>query len=235
MSYTQPPNFPVGFNPYYLPRSQPWAIINERLAHDQSMYALGEYSIFVMLWKITDYQANLCQRCPVCYQPEGAIAQVYKQSDNPKCPVCYGTTFAGNHGGLKALIVRPAMWSTRSTDNMTDQARGVIVSNATQVQSTSDFRLQTGDFIFRADGTRWQIRTPNQDSGETGFEASTDPRTMIAMDYQNVMREDESSVAYLIPPPPVTSMALLDVGPGYPNPAQFLSIQVIDGPLVPLQ
>jgi hypothetical protein len=233
--FIQPGSSP--WNPFYLPRSQPWAIVNERLAHDQAMFGLGEYSIWALLWKtddaeVADQSNDLVTRCPTCWWSDPSVAAAYEQTSDPRCPTCYGTTYAGPHGGLKAMVVRPTMWAG-GTDQMANTARGVLITNTAQVQATSDFRAQFGDFIFRADGTRWQIKVPDQDSTETGFEVSTDPRTMVAINYSNVVREDEASVAYLIPPPPAQCMALLDVGPGYPT--NFSAIEFADTALIPNQ
>jgi hypothetical protein len=93
-----------------------------------------------------------------------------------------------------------------------------MITSRAEVQSVSDFRMRSGDFVFKADGTRWRVQEKQTDSVITGFQASDDINAMIGYRYPNVVREDESSIAYLIPPDGPTLGTILDVSvePNYP-------------------
>jgi hypothetical protein len=216
-------------NPYYLPDPQHYAIEQERQRHNQAVYSFGEYSIFCLLWTILDFTNGLVRRCARCYLSYGDVADVYEQPSQRRCIDCLGTTF---EGGIKAYIVRPAIWTTDS-DEIREAPRGDLVINTATVQSTSDFRLSTNDYILREDGSRWQVKTPVTNWVVTGFEVATDARTMVGYNNVGVLREDESSVAYLIPPVTqagLTSLLLIDRSR---TPTDFSAIEYVHGPLVP--
>ena len=127
--------------PYHLREQQNYAVTQERMRHDQALYSLGEYAAFVLMWHIQDFEAGLVTRCSRCYGENNLIAQVYEQPVENKCPVCFGTTF---DGGYKAILVRPSIWDTNEEDFRLS-ARGEVIVQTASVQSTSDFRLRTGD------------------------------------------------------------------------------------------
>lgn len=191
------------------------------------MNSFGEFAMFVLLWNILDHNAGLVERCSTCYLAQGKIADVYGQSSQAKCPDCYGTTF---EGGIKAKLVRTSLWDVNEEDNQADHRGEVIVQTAT-VQATSDFRLRSGDYIFRADGTRWKMRTMSTNSLRTGF-MEPEFRTEVGWNYGTVNREDYSSVAYDIPPDPETLMAALDVTHLRYKP-DFSMLEEVHGPLLP--
>src|SRR6478609_414109 len=57
----------VTASPYYLRDRQNWAVEQERMRHDEALYSIGEYAIFVLMWHIQDLTAGLVQRCSRCY------------------------------------------------------------------------------------------------------------------------------------------------------------------------
>lgn len=210
----------------------------ERQLHDEAVYAYGEASMFILLWTIDDYEANLVGRCPWCFLRGGIeedVAKVYNQPAIAKCEYCYGTSFwdesATQLNGLKARIVRPAMWeATDETHKLV--AQGDVANSVASLQSISDFRCRSGDFVLKADGTRWRIQDRATDNIISGYQASNDVRTMIGYVYPEVIREDESSVAFLIPPDVDTQKTILDISP-YPNyPVDMSAYEVINGNLI---
>lgn len=194
----QPPNQPPpvpGVMPYFLRERQDYAVEQERQRHNETLYAFGEYAIFVLLWRAADYDAGRVARCSVCFGSD-PIASVYQQPSRAKCPSCFGTTY---EGGYKARLVRPSIWDSNEEDYR-ESARGEVISQTVSIQTTSDFRLRTGDYVFRADGARYQMRTMSSNELRTGFAMPTSASSVVGYNYGTVSREDETSVAYLIPP-----------------------------------
>lgn len=182
--------------PYYVRETQPWAIEQERRRHQQALWYFGEPTMFCLLWHLEDFQSNLVERCPLCYESQGAVAEVYGQASDAKCPSCFGTTF---EGGFKALIVRPAIFSD-SDESETRHSRGVVHPNDLTIESTPDFRIRSGDYCFRITGDRFYLRVPERVTLRTGFAPPTQHDAAIGYNHANAAQEDPSSVAYLIPP-----------------------------------
>lgn len=228
---------PEESNPYWLPDEQPWAREQARQHHDEATYRLGEYTMFVMLWRVEDFEAGLVGRCPTCYLAYGEIAEAYGQSSNEDCPTCYGTTFAydtgaGTHIGYRARVVRPAIWVPNVKRNSQGR-RGEEESNTTAIQTTADFQLRTGDVAIRADNSRWKMRTPTTNFLRTGFAPSTPDRTNLGFHYAQFDLEDEATVTYDIPP---TDPALIRDRLDVPVPdwtKDFSDIEEAPGPLFP--
>lgn len=211
--------------PYHLPERQQYAIEQERQRHNQALYAFGEYAMFCLLWRRTDYDAGLVGSCLRCVVPYGAIAEVYQQSADSKCPECFGTSYAG---GFKALLVRPSLWDY-TEEATTGSTRGVLISQSASVQTTADFRLRTNDFIFRVDGSRWQMRTMSTNHLRTGFTPSQNDA--VGYNFGTVGREDEDSVAYLIPPATETLTEILAEATTRHAPTDWREHEVIRGPV----
>lgn len=213
--------------PYHLTERQDYAVRQERQRHDQALYRLGEYAVFVLMWHLLDFEAGRVTRCSRCYADDNLIAQVYNQPVENKCPTCFGTTF---EGGYKAILVRPSLWDTNEEDYRLS-ARGEIVTQTSSVQSTSDFRLRTGDYVLRADGSRYQMRTMASNELRTGFAMPTAATAVVGYNYGTVSREDESTVAYLLPPAQ-TVLATRLVPPFPQMPPDFGDLEVIRGPVL---
>ena len=212
----------VSFQPFWLKTPDWYEVRTVRQDHDDAIYAYGEYSLFILLWNATDFSQGLVQHCPNCYEQFGAIAEVYNQPAMSSCPICYGSSFfssgAAQLGGLKARIVRPAMWNS-TDDGQKQVAQGVMVTSTTSLQTTSDFRMRSGDYVVKADASRWRIQPHTSDYLISGFQAQDDIRSMVGINYPEAIREDESSPAYLVPPTDdATIKANLDVSviPNYP-------------------
>lgn len=164
-------------------------------SHDQALYGYGEWTIFFLMWRISDHKKELVARCSNCYLPFGDVSEVYQQPSIRKCPVCYGTTF---EGGYKARIIRPAIWNINAEEDK-EQRRGEITKNTSSVQSTSDFRMRIGDYLVRGDNTRWQMRSPAAAFLRSGFATATPQLNQMGSLYTQCDQEDESSVSYIIP------------------------------------
>lgn len=223
-----PPTPPQPGNPLWLPDPQKYAVDQERYRHEDALYHFGEYAIFVLLWRIQDHEAELVARCSTCFTDFGEINETYQQPTIRKCPDCFGTTF---EGGFKAKIVRPSLWDFHEADDKTDRAgRGEMIAQGASVQATADFRLRTGDYILRGDGSRWQMKTIASSHLREGFEVPSTERTALGFNFGVCNREDESSVAYIIPPLQDDLIDLLDVA--YMRyPADFSDVEIVRGPL----
>lgn len=183
------------YDTYVVPDAKNWEVENERARHDQALYRLGEYAIFVLMWQMQDFTLGLVGRCTTCFVPQGALEDTWAQPAYFKCPDCYGSGF---EGGYKAVLVRPSLWSW---DEPVQQqvARGVINTNVAQVQTTADFRLQPKDYVIRGDGSRWQAQQVEGEHLDTGFGTQAGPWNAVGFSYANVTREDESSPVYMLP------------------------------------
>lgn len=215
--------------PYYVRATQDWAVQQERQRHTQAMYQVGEPALFVLMWHVEDYEAGYVGKCPRCVQDpttvEGRIQAVYRQPLTSTCPFCFGTTF---DGGIRAKIVRPALFTDADEDERRGE-RGVTHAESTMIESTEDFRCRTGDFVFRADGSRWQLSTPRRVQLRTGYQHPTQAASSIGYTQIPANREDESSVAFQIPPNPQELRAWLIAPQQWPNPVN----DVVIGPLIP--
>lgn len=182
--------------PYYVREPQNWAVEQERMRHIQPMYTVGELAMFVLLWTIRDFEVGRVVRCDQCYTSRGVIAEAYGQPSKNKCPYCYGTTF---DGGFRAVIVRPVM--INDTDpNQQFQNRGVPETEDINVETTPDFQINSGDYLFRATGERFALRAPSRNTLRSGFMAPYQADTKISYAALRASREDETSAAYIIPP-----------------------------------
>lgn len=213
--------------PYYVRDRQDWAIDQEHLRHNQALWTVGEYAMFALMWHIQDFTAGLVGRCQKCYKSHGVVAEAYGQGSKNKCTSCYGTTF---EGGFKNLIVRPAIFADTDSGEMHDR-RGMMHPDDVDVESTSDFRVRPGDYVFRADGTRWQLRVPQRVTLRTGFGFPGQAQTGIGYNLSRASLEDVDSVAYLIPPRTADLAPVLRSGQYVP--ANFAAVEVMRGPLIP--
>lgn len=217
---------PHEVQPYYVRETQPWAVEQENLRHDQALYTVGEYVMFVLMWHNFDFEAGLVQRCPRCYVAAGKIAEVYKQPSKNRCLDCFGTTY---QGGFKAKIIRPAIFTDTNEEEATDR-RGVIHPQNVSIESTSDFRIRRGDFAFRADGTRWWLRGAEVVRLRSGFGYPSQANSGLNINISQASLEDDDTVAYEIPPTGPELTALL--GLAVRQPADFAAHEVIRAPLI---
>src|SRR2546430_9574388 len=113
------PQLPVGYRQktdQWIAEREGWAHNQIRDSHLQALSQMGEYSMFTLMWWAKDYAAGLVALCPTCTLSNemlGRISKAYEQPTREKCPDCYGTHFAG---GIRAPIVRPALWTDSNTD-----------------------------------------------------------------------------------------------------------------------
>jgi hypothetical protein len=227
------PGDEVRYQPYYVREVQDWAVQQEHLRHSQALYDFGEWAMFCLLWHIQDYSAGLVGRCSRCYGADGSkqreISDVYQQPTQNRCPVCFGTTF---EGGFKALIIRPTLFSdTDESERM--QARGVVHPSDLDVESTPDFRVRSGDYVFRSSGDRFQLRVPQRVTLRTGFAHPHQSTAAIGYNHARASLEDPNvSVAYLIPPPAATLPSLLSLAGK--TPADFTQYEIIRSSLIPV-
>lgn len=223
-----------------LPRLQPtwqrdvqrWAIGEERRRHVQALWQFGELAVFCLMWTAADEAAGLVVRCLRCFanpslSTEDRISASYGQGNQYACTDCFGTQF---EGGFRALIVRPAIFNDMDK-GQTKGAKGVVQPGTLGIETTPDFRIRPGDYCFRSDGDRFQLRQPRRTTLRTGF--ATPWQADAAIDYNqlNAALEDPASVAYQIPP--ARSELAQVLGTYTRLPADFSWFEVIRAPLIP--
>lgn len=218
---------------YYVRDRQDWSVEQERQRHNQALFTVGEYAMFALMWHLPDFEAGLVGRCTRCSGAAGskqeAILDVYKQPTQNKCTACFGTTF---EGGYRALIVRPAIFSDTDEGEQLSN-RGLVQPNDINVESTTDFRVRSNDYVFRADGDRYQLGVPQRITLRTGFGIPSQTSAAIGYNHARASYEDpRASVAYMIGPSAPALRELLTRGSRYPE--DFSSAEVIRGPLIPV-
>jgi hypothetical protein len=215
------------WQPYYVREQQGWAIEQERMRHIQALYQVGENAAFFLMWHLLDFEAGLVGRCTRCYAAGRAqrVAEVYNQPTQQKCPDCYGTTF---QGGIRARIVRPALF-TDADETEHPESRGTQHPVSLTVESSVDFRLREGDYVIRADGTRWRTATPVRTNLRSGFGHPVQGADAISYNASSARLEDRTSVAYQLP---VGSLAAV-LGRQHQQPDAFGDYEILNGLLLP--
>ncbi len=190
---------------HHMPDRANWTVLQQQRSNREALHLLGEYTMFVLLWTDADRDAGLVQTCQTCLTDENVL-KAYGQARKIKCPDCFGTTFSG---GFRAKIIRPALWDTNSKVLREEGPRGQETVRTASVQSTSDFRMNVGDWVVRADGSRWQVQSVSRTSLHTGFEHIT-PDDVLGNNFGNVVEEPGDSPAFLVPPDTPAIRTLLD-------------------------
>jgi hypothetical protein len=228
---------------------QRFAIDQEREHHVQALWQYGELAVFALAWSTIDLTAGLAVRCPRCFtnaqatslalQPsEAAIAAAYGQGNQYSCPLCYNTqmvsakTPAPLYPGLRALLVRPAVFTDLDQDRQ-KTAKGVMNTGTISAESTPDFRVRSGDWMFRVTGERFRLRVPRRVTLRTGFASPYQEAAAITYNLMNANLEDPTTVAYIIPP---DASALHQwLGTYTRVPVSYSGLEVINGPLIPVE
>jgi hypothetical protein len=243
---------PARLQPVWQRDPQGFAVAQERMRHAQALEQYGEMVMFALLWRPADIEAGLAQRCTRCYTPssviprnpvlpgtgadaERRISAAYGQGNQNRCPLCYGTQIiaadaSSRLAGLRALLVRPAI-VTDTDQNQQRTAKGVVNTGQTGVQTTPDFRGHTLDYLFRADGRRYQLNVPSRTTLRTGFASPWQASAAVAYNVMGASLEDaKASVAYAIPP---ARQELEQVLGTYTRlPVSYAWIEQANGPLI---
>lgn len=218
-----------GDNIYYTRDPQRWAVDQEHYRHNQAIWMIGEYVMYALMWHLEDFEGGLVGRCQRCGNTDNKVFQAYGQSDRYDCPECYGTTF---EGGIRCLIVRPAIIED-TDEGETHDRRGIPLGNTTvNVETTTDFRVRTMDYLFRQDGSRWQCRVPKRVSVRTGFEHPYQATSAISYNNLSAASLDPADVAYKVGPYSASDLGSILLGQSY-GPADFSSVEILNGPLIP--
>lgn len=222
--------------PYYLRRQQRWAVDNERQRHLQALYMYGEWTMFVLMWHIEDFNANLVDKCHRCFgvpgeakTPENRRSAAYGNVNEYRCPNCFGTTF---EGGFKSIIVRPAIFGDTDESQQYGE-RGVSNPGELDVESTPDFRVRSGDYSFRSTGDRYFLRVPDRVTLRTGFATPYQRTDAIGYNHAKAAIADPTAVAYSLPPSPEDLVSILNVQGSY-TPVDFSAFEIIRSPLIPV-
>jgi Zn-finger nucleic acid-binding protein len=181
--------------PFHFTNRQPFAEATIRRHHHETLYAYGEYAIFVALWHAEDFDLGLVGRCPVCYA-SSRVAQAYGQGERNRCPSCFGTTF---EGGYRLKVIRPAIFTDRVTDTA-DTPRGSVMTDQVTIETTEDFTFRHGDYVIR----RGNIRYSTEEKGivvvRSGFGEPQDPDSIAGTISSARLEDRVTSPAYLVPP-----------------------------------
>lgn len=221
---------------FHLPGRQPFARDTKRRTHNEALYAYGEWSLFVLMWTLQDFNAGRVGRCSRCqaggsapHHNSEAIFDTFKQAVENRCPSCFGTTF---EGGWKAKIVRPAI--VDYSEERWDRDRRGLVSNSTgQVQSTEDFHLTDADYLFRGDGTRWRTQGGSTTTRlRDGFGTPSRIDSNLGYNYAQIVKLDKSSVAFDIAPVAASELTELLERVGEHFPPDFDAVDQIRGPIL---
>lgn len=219
--------------PYHLRARQDFAVEQERQRHSEALYHVGEFAIFVLMWKLLDFKGGLVERCSVCYgapdSEQERLAKVYNQATQKKCPNCFGTTF---EGGYRARIIRPAIFSETDESEKPEQRRGTIHPSNVTLDTTADFQLMEGDYVIRGDNSRWRCRTPQDTTLRTGFEFPYQTKTSVAYNRVRADFEEPSTVAFLLPPTSEINVREYCAADGF-WPGSHDLYEDIRGPLIP--
>jgi hypothetical protein len=228
------PARPVTGTPYYTREHQGWAVEQERYRHNGPLYTLGEWVIFVLLWKEIDHRRGLVERCARCFRSghdiSDRVSAVYKQPTQQKCPDCLGTTF---EGGFRARIVRPAILSEVDESERLQKRGETHPANHT-VNTTVDFRARNGDFLIRADNSRWQLDVPRRTTLRSGLEHPAQGETGLNYSGMTAKYEEEGQIVYQVPPTdPADVAAVLHQPMSQSAPADFSGFEIKRAELIP--
>jgi hypothetical protein len=222
---------PPRVQPYHLQEHQRFAVDQERQRHADALWHVGEYAVFWLMWHLLDFEQGLVTRCSRCWGTSGTdarIAAVYEQPKQNECPVCFGTTF---EGGYRARIVRPAIFADTDQSERLDK-RGEVHPHTVSIETTWDFRIRQGDYVGRADNSRWRMRVPSRTTLRSGFGFAG--QTEASLTYARIIgeREEEKTVAYKLPPedPEVIRNVLSQPAR---SPLDFEVFEQLRGPLIP--
>lgn len=214
-------------DPLYIHQpTMPWVGDQITHSHEEVLYDHGEYAMFVLMWTPLDRAADRVGDCPKCVIAYGEIAKAYGQPAKEKCDGCFGTGF---EGGYRAKIVRPSLWNDGTPDD--DQtARGYVVRDTYLVETTNDFTMHKGDYVFRATGDRYQTEALNATNIQHGFGTPSRTNMRVAGALPQVRLENKTSVAYIIPPTEAELVTTLN------QPVNFSTdlsvVEEVRGPLV---
>lgn len=227
-----PPTPTTGPNRFYVRSTQDWAVQQERYRHDQALYAIGEYCVLLLMWRVLDFELDLVTRCMTCYRSTNPLdnraTAVYQQPTKNRCPDCYGTTF---EGGYRALLVRPLILADTDESEKLDR-RGAVHPQRLNAETPSGFRMFQGDYVFREDGSRYRVITqPRRITVRTGFDHPSEASASIGYSRVELGYEEPSTVAYDLPPATADYAPLLAQAAHFP--ASFDAIEQIRGPLLP--
>lgn len=191
--------------PYRAEAYQPWATAQVDKSHEEALYGYGELCLYTLMWRPQDHEDGLVQRCSTCWGgARSRQAEAFRQPTTRECPDCFGTTF---DGGFRAQIVRPTLFADRNHE-ISEEARGYITSDTLQVETTGDFTMNKGDFLFRFDNDRYQMEQKREVILRAGFAPPVNTESFGGTTTAHL--EDETSVAFKIPPTnPADVLALL--------------------------
>jgi hypothetical protein len=209
--------------PLMAQRPQDWASHTLAASHEDAIGTFGEFAIFTLMWRPTDFRDGLVGHCTTCFAgARSRQAEAFQQPEKRNCPDCFGTTF---EGGYRAQIIRPVIVSDRATV-VAEGKEGTTETDTIQFETTGDFSFTLGDYLTRFDNTRYQVETKTEVVVQTGFEPSIKAESLNSMAIAHL--EEETSVAHMIPPtdPVVVAALLSKQGPFYIQDIEQMNITI---------
>lgn len=212
--------------PYRAQPPQDYAADTIETTHEEALLSFGELGLFTLMWRPNDQERGLVGTCTTCSGNTGSIAdrqaKAFQQPTKRECVDCYGTTF---EGGYRAQIIRPMLMADRDSE-VEDVRQGSLTRDSISFETTSDFYFHRGDYVFRADNTRFQTEEKNEAIIRTGFEFPERRDALTGITVAHL--EEPTTVAYLIPPTAQQlAVVLRGHGPGTINAADISALDVL--------
>jgi hypothetical protein len=204
-----------------------WLVAREQRRSTDALWRIGEAVMIVIMWSTADRDAGYVGACPICVGPALA-ASVYQQSSNHSCSNCLGTGLSGPHGGVKAVLVRPSVW-TWDEEQTQWLAKGEVDVQAATVTTTGDVWANRRDYVIRGDGNRYIVNGVSATHLSTGYGTPSHVADQISVSL-TVVREMPSSPIYALSPSATGIVGGLD-NPYQRAPGDFAGWEFVDGPL----
>ncbi len=218
-------------NSRWLRDPQNWAVEQERLRNQQALYAYGEYVIVYSMWDIGSFHRGEVEHCSRCWLADEIAAKTYKQPMEEKCSGCFGTGF---EGGYRARLVRPAVILESSETEHVQADRGHHDRSSVNVNIAAEFMMHNGDYMIRADNTRWQLHSASVELLSTGFAHLSRGGSAIGHSVSSATAVPHSSVAFMLDPVDAAEVEVL-IGAQYlRSPQDFTDFEIIRAPLIPV-
>lgn len=217
--------------PWWMQQDQGWAEEHVTASHVDALYRYGEFCMFTLLWTSQDSERGEVGPCSFCVTSNPLAVGYGGQATDQDCSHCFGT---GYEGGFRARIVRPAIVSDRDADTKEDQHLGEVTTETLNVQTTADFYVRTGDFMFRQDGTRYRLAQMETEVIRSGFDHPGHEETVGGVIRTATLESDVASRAHLLPPSAEEVRATLQTASMHRHIVTGLArLDIIRAPLVP--
>lgn len=214
------------YQPFLAEGKNQWDTTLLQSQHLELLWNYGELCVYTLMWHTADFDAGLVGICMTCSSggPQHADdrrVRAFEQPTRRRCPDCYGTTL---EGGFRAQVIRPTLMADRNSV-VSQGIHGEVVSDTINLETTDDITIHLGDYVFRSDGSRYQVEEKNEAVLRTGFTAPESADSYSGATTAHL--EMPGTPAYDIPPSTTQLVSLLEkIGPFLTN-FDLSSIDVI--------